>query len=184
MSHTEFLIGASGQRFGNLSDAIYKLEDLSTIFMKRWASGDAMQASAVSEEAMRCFDFVVGELMRARDDRKTQNIYSGSQFEAEMNRSVALMVKPVTVEEQSAIYQVGPGNGALPRRPFQPVTITLEVTLNKLKHRNGVFMNFRIDNNRHILLICPTGIGGRPESVVEFDVEDFCRRSRAAASAL
>ncbi|MDB5583736.1 MAG: hypothetical protein JWR80_8912 [Bradyrhizobium sp.] len=183
MGHTEFLAGEPDHLFGSARDAVVMLEDLSTIFVRRWGLRDIRRAGAVSEQAMQCFEFIVGELLRARDDRTAAGTYANSAFERALAAPAGHMVRPVTAAVQRAVCDAGPGNGALPRG--QPETIRLEVTLNKLKHRGGRLINFRIEGDRHILLVCPTRLGGGgADSVVEFDVADFCRLCHAALDAL
>ncbi|WP_157619583.1 hypothetical protein [Skermanella stibiiresistens] len=175
MGQTEFLTGISGT-FPSVQNAIEELQNLSTIFMNRWHRGQSQQAGNASEKAMVCFDHVVGEIMRARESRKYGGTYAGSPFEVEMIKPLGLIATNASLAEHQMVRMAGPGNGSLPSRSNGHASITLEKTLNKVKHRSKLYMNFRITNSRHIFVICPENThDGSPESVIEFDVEDFCQ---------
>ena|ERR1017187_7287915 len=182
MGHTEFLVGQSGQNFSNVREAIFKLEDLSVIFMRRWSQKEMEQAGAASAEAMKCFDYIAMELFRHRDDMKSDSTYARSIFASEMLIPTGLMVAPVLISDQMAVGDAGPGEGKLPINLAAPIGIDLVTTLNKVRHRNASIANFRIENDsRHIFVICPTKQGGGADSVVEFDVQVFCTNCRSAA---
>lgn len=184
MGYTEFLVAGSPSPSINIQDVIVRLEDLSTVFIKRWSDGSWAHAGEVSVEALRCFDLIVNSLMRARDDKKTMNAYAGSSLEIELSLDIATMASPATLAHHQAVKSAGPGNGHIPSTCPPSSPISLEKTLNKLKHRDSGILNFRIENGLHILVICPVAIGGGPDSVVEFDVATFCQRCLAAAASV
>jgi hypothetical protein len=184
MGTTSYLTTGSTGGFGNLIQEIENLRDLSILFVRRWERKELDRAGKVSADAMKIFDYVVGELMRARDDQKSSGIYATSRLRVAMEKQTGLMAHPVTSAEQYEVGARGPGAGKLPMREGKPLEINLEKTLNKLKHRNGGIVNFRIESGRHIFVICPTRMGGGADSIVEFDVDDFCSNSLDAARSL
>ncbi len=180
MGHNEFLLGGNSGSFETVKDAIISLENSSTIFVKRWRQSDYRQAAVVSQDAMKCFEYIVGEILRACERDRSEATYVGSALQATMSALIGKMVRPVTDGEQEAVCTAGVGRGELPvgKRVQQ---ITLEVTLNKIKHRHPKLMNFRIEQDRHMLVICPLKPkGGGADSIVEFDVEVFCNACSAA----
>jgi hypothetical protein len=123
----------------------------------------------------------VNEILRARDTRMAKGTYSGSPLEVELNMMRGLMTSPVTSAQQQAVINVGPGQGQL---PGQPVQITLERLLNKIKHRHHQSANFRIQAGRHIFVINVDKPNKTPDSIAEFDVADFCAHCSNAAKHL
>ncbi len=79
------------------------------------------------------------------------------------------------------MVQAGAGNGRLPAHLGAPKRIKFSVLLNKVKHRTQNLMNFRIDNDRHIFIICTEQNGGGAEGIYEFDVKEFCEKCLSAA---
>lgn len=179
MGLEEFLVGSSGQTFSNIEEAIENLRDASSAFVSRIGDGNMARAGRISLRAFECFDHIVGELLRIRDDRKAAQTYSGTPFEQKMQVVAASEVAPVSTADQAAVTSVGPGFGRLPEGR-QPSLISLEKTLNKIKHRNRTFLNFRIESGHHKFIVCPN----RPNSIVEFDVVEFCNLCRDASSTL
>lgn len=104
----------------------------------------------------------------------------GPLFERNMNVIAARMVEPVSRADQIAVFAAGAGNGCLPDSRSTPELISLEKTLNKIKHRHRTNLNFRIDGEKHIFVICPN----KPDGIVEFEVLQFCELCRGTASAL
>jgi hypothetical protein len=91
------------------------------------------------------------------------------------------MTSPVTSAQQHAMVSAGPGQGQI---PGQPVSITLEKLLNKIKHRHHQSANFRIDNGRHVFVINVDKPNKTPDSIVEFDVLEFCLHCKDVAQYL
>jgi hypothetical protein len=182
VGHTEFLVVGNGRGFSNIEDAIEKLENLSLIFTRRWQSNQLQQAGKASEEAMICFDHVIGELMRIRDSRKQDPKYASSNFATSM-AAVSGRSKPNASQSDVAIITAVPGNAGLPASPLI-TDISLEKALNKVKHRHPAAMNFRIDADRHVFVFCALSTSGSLESIVELDVLSFCEKCRDAAKAI
>ena len=185
MGYSEFLLGLPNARKPTLSEAINNLQDASSLFVSGYTNRDIDQAERATVVAMRAFDFIVGEIMRCRDQQKENGSYPNSYFEAAMNSLTGKMVAPVTRAEHQAVVTAGPGNGRLPSNLTPSIDISAEKVLNKIKHKHPGFANFRIQNGRHIFIICPDKpSGGGPDSVVEFDVQDFCKQCRKIAAVM
>lgn len=90
------------------------------------------------------------------------------------------MVAGVSVIDQQAMSQAGPGHGVLPPGR-QGQAITLERLLNKIKHRQEKTGNFRLNSGAHIFVMNIDTPKNKPDSIVEFDVLAFCTLCRAAA---
>ncbi len=87
-------------------------------------------------------------------------------------------------QQQMQMVSAGPGNGRIETGPEVPSDLTLDRLLNKIKHRNPHLLNFRIENDRHIFLICPDRTAGGAEGIYEFDVIDFCEKCNVATKTL
>lgn len=180
MGHISYLTGLGNTGAQSIVESIFELENTSVIFREAWqrVPPDFVRASRVSSRAMEHLDHVVNEILRARDTRMAKGAYSGSQLETQLNVTRGLMVSPVTAAQQDAMIAAGPGNGQLLGQPTQ---ISLEKLLNKIKHRHHNSANFRIQAGRHIFLINVDKPNKKPDSIVEFDVLDFCRHCADAA---
>jgi len=185
MGYADFLLGVPNTPRPTLNGAINSLQDASALFVTGYTRSNMEQAERATDIAMRAFDFIVGEIMRHRDLHKADGSYTNSAFEREMNVLMANMVSPVTRLEHEAVRAAGPNNGCLPTSLRPPTAISVEKTLNKIKHRHPDFANFRIQGDRHNFVICVDKVNGSgADSVVEFDVETFCDRCRKIAAAL
>lgn len=80
MGTESLLVGSSSQPFKSIEDAIENLEDTSRAFLRAFARQDFKRAGKISLRAFECFDHLVGELMRLRDDRKAEGKYAGTPF--------------------------------------------------------------------------------------------------------
>ena len=183
MGHTEFLLGNDASRPSSLPEVINALGDLSVDFTAFWQSGNLQSAGNVSNRAMELFDFVSNELLREQVERRTLETYDGSAFNLAMNIVSARGVSGVTLDQQRVVLGTGPGTGALPAG-LNVVNIGLDRLLNKIKHRNPRLVNFRIQNDRHLFVICPERTQGGPEGIYEFDVGTFCVNCMQAARSL
>jgi hypothetical protein len=184
MGYTEFLAGLNGATPSNLPTAIDDLEDASMIFLSRWNRGDILRAGEISKNAMTLFDFITNELLREMVERKGSGNYVGTRFETEMSRSCGRGVTGATLADQQGVVRAGPGNGKLPVSLDLVTGPSLQQLLNKVKHRNPNLMNFRIDTEEHIFVICTDHTYGGPEGIYEFKVSEFCGHCRIAAAEL
>jgi hypothetical protein len=183
LGFTEFLVGQNAPIPSSLPDAIADLEDASTIFIARWQQRDMTRAGDVSKRAMELLDFIANEMLREKVERKGASSYSGSAFEAAMSVLAADGVTNVTEQDQIDVVTAGPGLGALPLGKAR-VQIDLDRLLNKIKHRKRKLANFRMQNGRHVFVICPDKTEGGAEGIYEFDVHTFCQQSDTAARTL
>lgn len=183
MGHISFLTGAPSSGPQSIEESLYELENTSILFRDAWqrVPPDFVRASRVSAKAMEHLDHVVNEILRARDTRMARGTYAGSQLEAELNIMRGQMSSPVTLAQQQAMIAAGPGNGSM---PGAAVKITLERLLNKVKHRHHQSANFRIQAGSHIFVINVDKPDKTPDSIVEFDVGDFCAHCGQAAKHL
>ena len=173
MGNISFLTGGSGTEPQSIKESLYQLQNSSVLFKDAWLKtpSDLVRAARVSSKAMEHLDHVVNEIMRARDTKMAQGTYSGSSLEAQLNINRGLIIGSVTLPQQQNMINNGPGNGVL---PSVGSPITLEKLLNKIKHRHHQSANFRIENDKHIFVINVDKPNKKPDSIVEFDVLEFC----------
>jgi hypothetical protein len=183
MGHFSYLTGMASNGTQSIDEALYELENTSVLFREAWQRElpDFTRAARVSANAMEHLDHVVNEILRARDTKQAKATYSGSPLETALNIMAGLMTSPVTAAQQQAMVAAGPGLG---QTPGQPVQITLERLLNKIKHRHHQSANFRIQLGRHIFVINVDKPNRTPDSIVEFDVIEFCGHCANAATHL
>jgi hypothetical protein len=184
MGHTQFLVGETASVPSSLPNAIGELEDASTVFLSRLRKHESKRAGDASERAMVLLDFIANELLREDVKRKEFGTYLNSQFASEMSVLCGIGVTGASRADHQSLVQAGAGNGRLPTHLGTPKLLKFSVLLNKVKHRHPKLMNFRIDNDRHIFVICPDHTDGGAEGIYEFDVEEFCDKCRLAANAL
>jgi hypothetical protein len=183
MGNISFLTGTSNSGSRSIDESIYELESSSMLFQAAWSRvpPDLARAAKVSAKAMEHLDHIVNEILRARDTKMGKGIYTGSNLESTLSIMRGFMTSPVTAHQQSSMIAAGPGQGNL---PGQPVQITLDRLLNKIKHRHHQSANFRIVADRHIFVINVDKMNKTPDSIVEFDVAEFCEHCRDAAQHL
>lgn len=179
MGHTEFLIAGTGSGHQSVRESVEDLRAQSYLFCRAFGLGDHDRAGAATRVAMERFDYIVGELMRSRDDLANGLAGANPQYTSALNATLGMIVNPVTITEQQQVRTVGAGNGRLPAVANGPNSSKLVDVLNKVKHQNRSFMNFRIENGRHIFVVCAHK-NTKPDCVVEFDVLQFCDLCDAA----
>jgi hypothetical protein len=169
MGHISYLTGASQGGSPSINESIYKLQNTSVLFCSAWQAlpPDYVRAARVSACAMEHLDHIVNEILRARDTKLAVGTYANSRLETELNIARGQMESPVTLAQQQAMINAGPGRGRL---PGAGTPITLVKLLNKIKHRHHNSANFRIDGNRHIFVVNVDKPNKMPDSIVEFDV--------------
>lgn len=174
MGTTSFLLNQSPTSPNTLPETIAELRNASDAFKGAWKRGQYKRAGDVSAAALAHFDHIISVIMRARDEKKRHAGYAASQFAIELQAHAGMMVKGITMEDQDALSDIGPGNGRLP--PGTQTIATLENVLNKIKHASRSNLNFRIDaQENHFFYVCALKLGsGEPESIVELNVEEFC----------
>lgn len=176
MGNMEFLISSNGESFGNIEEAIQKLKGLSYGFMAQINLRNIQEAVKISERAFECLDHIHGELLRIRDDQRDERVYDRSSFQHAMSTNSARMAT-IGSAERSNNTVATPGNARFPNN-LEISYISLEKTLNKIKHRNRKLIDFRIDAGKHILMIRPKG------ELIEIDIIDFCENCLRAVESL
>jgi hypothetical protein len=183
INHLEMLVGVHGNEDSALVEAVDALDDASTLFVAAWTQNKREQAQRASDRGISSLDHIVNRLLRERDNYRRNAIYSGSAFETAMRVHAGLMMPNATHLDHQAIATAAAGQGMMPSAS-PTVSIGFETLLNKIKHRNRDYANFRLSGIGHRLIICPDKPGGSPESVVEFDVGNFCNIARAVIAHL
>jgi hypothetical protein len=180
MGTIEYLTGLQNQGFKSLRESIFELKNTSIIFVHSWKNQDLFRAGQVSEAAMISLDHIVNEILRKRDELKNDSKYKGSRFENYMNAYCGFEVSPVSISDKKQLMSIGPGLGALPRVGQKIAFVKL---LNKIKHRRAREANFRIGNNdEHYFLIIIDAAMGEDDTIVEFEVNDFCEKCNCVSN--
>ena len=176
MGERTFLDGGDPKPPHSVADAIELLAETSREFVDSWGRNNSL-AGRASERAMQYFDHIISEFLRHRDELISSEQYADSQLERELSKSdYARWVKGVSRSDQYALVESGAGNGNLPEGEVQPLSFGKLIT--KIKHRKPSFINFRLGlEKQHILLMAVDLQRGRPDSIIEFDVQEFVQQS-------
>lgn len=184
MGTQSFLINCNPSSPSSLADCIKELKHCSLIFMDALADSppDFQVADEVSNTAVQYLDHIVNEIMRNRDQLKSESAYNASPLKPLLERNAGLSVSPVTRIHQNQLSTLGPGNGNLNFIGTTASSIKMVKLLNKIKHRRTNSMNFRIESpNRHALLVAVDTPDGHPDCIVEFFISDFCAHCKSIA---
>lgn len=166
-----------------LSEYFCKLLNLSSGFCRSWIKEELPDAHAISEEAFVILDYIQSELLRHKDDKKNDSNWSSHPLKIALSTRVGNIVNNATTHKQNFL-KLSPGYGALPASVLA-APLTLEVALQKLKHRNPIAVNFSISSSHNHSLYVFTNAGmGKPDSIFELNIDDFCRVGKKAASAI
>ena len=117
--------------------------------------------------------------MRQRDAYKNESGWADSAFNLALQGSVGLILLPFTKVDAVWFLSLPQGDGALPQGVTTSV-LTLEVALNKLKHRDTVAVNFSVIPHHSMFVHTLAGMG-KKDSLSEIDVLKFCKASAVAA---
>ncbi|QQM62978.1 hypothetical protein JG479_09375 [Pseudoalteromonas sp. LC2018020214] len=179
----QFLVNPNGNPPQTLPESFRKLLNLSSGFCRSWTTQELSDAQATSEEAFEVLDHIQNELLRHRDDKRNAPNWSSHPLKVALSLPVGSLIKNATSYKQNFL-SLSPGNGALPASvPVEP--LSLEVALNKLKHRASIAVNFSITNsNSHSLYIFTNAGMGQPDSISEFNMDVFCNVGKQAANAI
>ena len=130
---------------------------------------------------MRLFDHIANEILREIEVRRgVKNL--PEELKSLFNNKSFQGVTGVTraIQERQLVTDLGKGGLPIDKQP-----LPFDRLIQKIKHRSGQFIrrrdlvNFRIQENNHILLIATDNSGGRPEGIYEFDVGEFCETCRS-----
>lgn len=177
MPYLEMLVGIHGDENSALVEAIDALDDASTLFVAAWSQGKREQAQRASDAGNASLDHVVNLILRERDNYRRSGIYAGSQFENSMLLDAGIMMPGATSLDHQSVGNAPPGQGVMPTSA-PSTTINFGKLLNKIKHRNRDYVNFRLSSTSHSMIICPDKTDATPDSVVEFDLGEFCILAR------
>lgn len=180
---TEFLVALDGKSPKNLRDSIRRVSNASAGFRSSWLEGQVSEALETSQEAFEHLDYVQNELLRQRDSQK-QNVptWTGSTFNRSLSQIVGRILKDVSLADSGWFSTLGQGLGDLPPG-CTPTDLTLQVALNKLKHRDMVAVNFALPADGGHTLYVLTGAGmGQGVSLSEISIPAFCAACRVAAA--
>lgn len=184
MGTQSFLVNLNPSSPSSLVDCIKELKHCSLIFMDALTDSppDFQVAGEVSNAAVKFLDHIVNEIMRNRDQLKSERTYNASPLKPLLDRNAGLSVSPVTRIHQNELHRLGAGNGNLTFIGSTASPIPMVRLLNKIKHRRTDSINFRIESpNRHALLVGVDNPDGSPDCIVEFFISDFCAHCKSIA---
>ncbi|OTG93580.1 hypothetical protein B9T24_14000 [Acinetobacter sp. ANC 4654] len=178
-----FLIKES-KNLNTIEEAIKELEVASVSFHSFWQEENLDDCYKQSNIAFQKIDFIVNEVMRRRDDLKRSQSYENSSFKKCIQEKSGYIFLNASRAEMEKLSLITKGNAALPA-PIRSIVIDeleYEKLLNKIKHRNENQVDFRFDDQNHILVFGVDGYKNQPQSIVEVNITNFCNLSRKIAS--
>lgn len=175
-----FLVSPNGQSPKNLSDSIRKVRNASAGFIQSWGAGDHEDAYETSQEAFEHLDYIQNEILRQRDSRRNESGWTNSDLKVALSVSVGEISTAIGQAEIDWFLGLSAGQGALPA-DLETGELTLEVALNKLKHRDTAALNFSADTEHKLFLYTRAGMG-QPDSISRIDLSDFCSAAAKAAN--
>lgn len=182
MGSIKFLTGIGNYKTKTLEESIKSLKEASILFMNYWKEAELENAGIISEKAMVELDHIVNEILRKRDQLKTDNNFNGSALESHLNTDCGVELTSLLNTERDNFINSRPGNFSLPRTGN---IIKYNKLINKIKHRRADKVNFKIGNNdEHIFYIIIDASMGQPDTIVEFDIADFCKSSKLVSTTI
>lgn len=182
--YAEFLVAATSSSPGSLPESIRQVGNLSAGFCRSWLANENDDALATSEEAFQLLDHIQNELLRHGEEKSKLPCWSADPFKMALDEAVGVLLDPVTQSDMAYFRSLARGAGALPP-DASPVSLTLAVALNKLKHRNTSATNFSISSSgTHVLYIfTPAGMG-KSDTISSFDIRVLCCACKIAMNAI
>lgn len=178
----QFLTVSSGVQPPSLHESIRGLTNLSAGFCLSWARGDYNSAKDTSDEAFVVLNDICTTLLGVRDDKKKSSTWIGSQFKTSMEKNLGYSIEP-SVADVALYEKILPGFGAMPPGTQSP--ITLERSLNKIKHRANGSEKFSVSNTTdHFLYVLTLASMQNPTTVAAIDMQLFCQMCKEAADAI
>lgn len=157
-----------------IKESINKLRVCSSEFIKFYKNNSRDDATRVSEEAVKCFDFIVNEILRIRDVYRKNGNFRNSDFQRSLGEDCGKVYQPANATERQSIITT-------PILPNPNSDICFEELITKFKHRENA--KFRIEaDNSHIIIFSVSDFHRIPASIVEFDVQDFCQKAENVAN--
>lgn len=158
-----------------IKESINKLRVCSSEFIKFYKNNSRDDATRVSEEAVKCFDFIVNEILRIRDVHRKNGNFRNSDFQRSLGEDCGKVYQPANATERQSIITT-------PILPNPNSDICFEELITKFKHRENKNTNFRIEaDNSHIIIFSVSDFHRIPASIVEFNVQDFCQKAENVA---
>ena len=184
--HTQFLVGPSIQGKNNLLKIITEIGILSSSFINSWFEGNDKDVARNSHFALKNLDNITNELLRHRDSKRNLGDWSKNPLKLELEKNVGFLLNLKTGNEKNDFYSLAHGYGPFPNDNL--LDLTLEVALNKLKHRSTdqKAVNFSISNNpnSHVLYIFTTGVGKISDTICSINIKAFCHACNSAVNAI
>jgi hypothetical protein len=178
--YNEFLVAATSSAPRTLPESIRQVGNLSAGFCRSWLSNEIPDALTTSEDAFQLFDHIQNELLRHRDEKSKLPGWSVDPFKIALDVIIGDLLDPATPNDKIFFLSCPPGAGALPPGA-SPAPLTLEVALNKLKHRSTSAVNFTASpSGAHVLYIFTNASMRKPDTISCFDVHAFCRACKTA----
>lgn len=180
----QFLVELSGQDPRTLRESIRQVQNASLGFRQDWLAGNAVDAYETSQEAFVSIEYIVGELLRHRDvANKAKDAWLQSPFKAALDVPVGQISDAVTLADIQWFKGLPMGAGRMPA--CAPLALTFGEALNKLKHRDTIAVNFALPLGKGHLLYVLTKAGmGKPDTLSEIDIFQFCTAGKAASAQL
>ncbi len=168
----------------SLLESISQVGNLSARFCCSWLANETDGAAATSEEAFQHFDHIQNELLRHRDDKSKLSGWSSDPLKLALNVRVGDLLDPATPSDKVFFESLLVGQGAFPiNASLAP--LTLEVALNKLKHRSTSLVNFTVSGSSgHVLYFFTNAGNGKKDTISRFDVQRFCTACKTAAETI
>ncbi|HCE2452851.1 TPA: hypothetical protein NGU14_004504 [Vibrio parahaemolyticus] len=180
----ELLVQPGMKKAKTLSAEILSLKTSVAGFCESWKEQNLVYAYEQSDMAFRSLDHIQNELLRIRDDKKTDANWQTDSFKQALDLKVGHVLAGVTPQEKVQFSNAKNGAGCLPNSA-QITDLTLEVALNKLKHKSNDKVNFKIDDQLgHILYIFTNAGCGQPDSISEIHFKEFCDAANKAEQAV
>lgn len=178
--HNKFLVATTNSAPRSLPESIRQVGNLSAGFCRSWLSNEIPDALTTSEDAFQLFDHIQNELLRHRDEKSKLPGWSVDPFKIALDVIIGDLLDPATPNDKIFFLSCPPGAGALPPGA-SPAPLTLEVALNKLKHRSTSAVNFTASpSGAHVLYIFTNAGMRKPDTISGFDVHAFCSACKTA----
>jgi hypothetical protein len=182
--YTEFLVAATGTPPRSLTESIRQVGNASAGFCRSWLCNDIPDALATSEEAFELLDHIQNEVLRHRDEKKKAPGWAASSFKQALDTPIGDLLDLASPADKAFFLGLTAGNGAMPPNASL-IPLTLETSLNKLKHRGTKEVNFMVSpQSGHLLYIFTYAGQGKPDTISGFNIQAFCSACKMAALAI
>lgn len=179
---TEFLIDRTGKSPRNLSDSIERVTKASDEFRDCWLNRKIQDALQSSHDAFEDLDYIQNELLRQRDAHKNSaNSWASSKLKLALDAETGSFGE-LSQTDLAWFQSLEEGTGAMPAG-FVTAPLSLDIALNKLKHRATSQLNFSLPAaGRHLLYVFTPKAMGKPDTLSEIDLHLFCIACKSASN--